>query len=275
MKTIDSIYHTIRFWTLIIFLTLALGVVSTVGGIFDRSGNFSHRIAQLWSRLLCRLNGIHVKITGLENIRPDKAQVFIANHQGYFDIFALSGYLPVQIRWMAKSILFKIPLFGLAMKSAGYISVNRKSRKKAYRSFLQAVEKLRSGSSVVIFPEGTRSLDYKVGTFKKGGHLLAMRSQSPMVPVTIIGTGKIIKKGSGLIYPGPVRIIISRRISGFPSTTSAKRKFCPCFPRSTANASSTWTTRRKTVPIWARPLKFDYVSVTSSSFMENSCMVPR
>jgi len=189
-----------------------LGAIATLGGFFDRSGNFSHKIAQQWSRLICRLNGIHVELTGLENVRLNEAQVFIANHQSYFDIFALSGYLPVQIRWMAKSILFKIPLFGLAMKSAGYISVNRENRKKAYESFLQAIEKLNTGSSIVIFPEGTRSLDYKVGEFKKGGHLLAIRSQKPMVPVTIIGTGKIIKKGSGIIHPGPVKIIISPAI---------------------------------------------------------------
>ena len=207
-----SFYHTIRFWTLIVFLTIVLGAVATVGGIFDRSGNFSHRIAQHWSRLICRLNGINVKIIGLENICTDNAQVFIANHQSYFDIFALSGYIPVQIRWMAKSILFQIPLFGLAMKSAGYISVNRENRKKAYESFLKAIEKLNTGSSVVIFPEGTRSLDNKVAEFKKGGHLLAMRSQKPLVPVTIIGTGKIIRKGSGVIHPGPVKIIISPAI---------------------------------------------------------------
>ncbi len=220
MKSIVSIYHTIRFWTLIIFLTVGFATVSAIGGIFDRSGNFSHQMAQIWSRLICRCNGIRVTITGLENVRPDRAQIFVANHQGYFDIFALSGYLPVQIRWMAKSNLFSIPLFGLAMKAAGYISVNRDSRKKAYQSFLQAIEKLKSGSSVVIFPEGTRSLGNELGAFKKGGHLLAMRSQAPMVPVTIIGTGKIIKKGSGLIQPGPVRIIISPALE----TNDAPRK---------------------------------------------------
>ena len=177
MKIISSIYHTIRFWTLIVFLTIGLGAVATVGGFIDRTGNFSHRIARLWSRLICRLNGINVEITGQENVRLDTAQVFIAYHQSYFDIFALSGYLPVQIRWMAKSIRFKIPLFGLAMKSAGYISVNRENRKKAYESFLNAIEKLNSGSSIVLFPEGTRSLDYQVGEFKKGGQLLAIRSQ--------------------------------------------------------------------------------------------------
>ena len=109
------------------------------------------------------------------------------------------------------------------MKSAGYISVNRENRKKAYQSFLEAIEKLRSGSSIVIFPEGTRSLDNKVGAFKKGGRLLAKRSQTPMVPVTIIGTGKIIKKGSGIIHPGPIRIIISPPLEAkFVSSTEGE-----------------------------------------------------
>jgi len=209
MKSLKAIYHTTRFWTLITFLSIALGFISIVGGIFDRRGNFSHNIARLWCRLICTLNGINVEIQGLENVLQDRAQLFVANHQSFFDIFTLQGYLPVQIRWMAKSILFYIPFVGWSMKMAGYISIDRKDRKKSYQSFLNTIEKLKSGFSVVIFPEGTRSIDERVGPFLKGGHLLAIRSKAPMVPVTIIGSGRIIKKGSGIIHPGPVRIIIS------------------------------------------------------------------
>jgi len=175
----------------------------------DPSGNTSHRISSLWARLLCKLNGIQVEITGLENIASDRAQVFVANHQGFFDIFALSGYLPVQIRWVAKASLFKIPFVGWSMKAAGYISVDRSNKKKAYQSFLATVETIKQGNSVVIFPEGTRSEDGTIGPFKKGGHLLAVRAKAPMVPLTLIGTGSIIKKNSLIIKPGPVRIIIS------------------------------------------------------------------
>jgi 1-acyl-sn-glycerol-3-phosphate acyltransferase len=175
----------------------------------DSSGNLAHRISSLWARSICRFNGIQVKITGLENISVDHAQIFVANHQSFFDIFALSGYLPVQIRWVAKAGLFKIPFVGWAMKAAGYISVDRSNKRKAYQSFVATVEKIKQGCSVVIFPEGTRSEDGTIGPFKKGSNLLAVRAKAPMVPVTIKGTGTIIKKNSLIINPGPVRIIIS------------------------------------------------------------------
>ena len=176
--------------------------------IVDPSGKRSHQVARLWSKLLCVLNGIKVEIKGLEHVNPNSAQILVANHQSFFDIFTLSGYIPIQIRWMAKASLFRIPFVGWAMQAAGYISVDRENKRKAYQSFLTTVDKLKSGSSVVIFPEGTRSVDGKIGPFKKGSHLLAIRSGAPMVPVAIIGTGNIIRKGSAKIFPGPVRIIL-------------------------------------------------------------------
>lgn len=149
-----------------------------------------------------------MEVRGLENINPHRAQILVANHQSYFDIFTLSGYVPVQIRWMAKASLFSVPIVGWSMWAAGYISVDRENKKKAYKSFMTTIEKIKSGCSVVLFPEGTRSYDGKIGPFKKGGHLLAIRSGAPMVPVTIIGSSTIMKKGSYKVSPGPVRIII-------------------------------------------------------------------
>ena len=135
----------------------------------------------------------------MENILNNRPQIFISNHQGYYDIFALSGYLPVQIRWVSKSSLFLIPFMGWAMKAAGYISVKRNNRKQAYQAFLNTLETIKTGNSIVIFPEGTRSADGEIGSFKKGSQLLAQRAEVPMVPVTIIGTRNIIRKGSMII----------------------------------------------------------------------------
>jgi 1-acyl-sn-glycerol-3-phosphate acyltransferase len=209
LNKLTSIYHTGRFWILITFLSIVLGLLAFAVGIFDKSGNLSHRVSSLWCRLLCKLNGVKVDIKGLENILTDRPQIFVSNHQGYFDIFALSGYLPVQIRWVAKSSLFKIPFMGWAMKASGYIPVERGDRKKAYEAFNKTVEKLKEGSSIIIFPEGTRSEDGEIGPFKKGSNLIASRSKCSMVPVTIIGSGHIIKKGSAVITPGSVQIVIS------------------------------------------------------------------
>ena len=209
MNKLASIYHTGRFWILITFLSIILGFLAIGAGFLDRSGNLSHQISRLWCRLLCKLNGVNVEINGLENILSNRPQIFVSNHQGYFDIFALSGYLPVQIRWIAKSSLFRIPFVGWAMMAAGYIPVERDNRKKAYEAFNKTLEKIKEGCSIIIFPEGTRSEDGKIGPFKKGSNLIASRSKSPMVPITIIGSGEIIKKGSATITPGPIRVIIS------------------------------------------------------------------
>ena len=209
MSKLVSIYHTTRFWILISFLSVFLGLMATAAGLFDKSGNSSHKISSLWCRLLCKLNGVKLEIVGQENILTDKPQIFVSNHQGYFDIFALSGYLPVQIRWVAKSSLFKIPFMGWAMSASGYIPVERDDRKKSYEAFNKTIEKIKEGSSIIIFPEGTRSEDGKIGPFKKGSNLIASRSKSPMVPVTVIGSGNIIKKGSAVVTPGLVKVIIS------------------------------------------------------------------
>ncbi len=149
----------------------------------------------------------------MENLLQNRAQIFIANHQGYYDIFALSGYLPVQLRWVSKASLFRVPFMGWAMSAARYIPVERGDRKKSYQAFLTTIESVKAGNSVVIFPEGTRSEDGTIGPFKKGSQLLAQRADVPMVPVTITGTRNIIRKGSMMIHPGLVRIIISPYIS--------------------------------------------------------------
>jgi 1-acyl-sn-glycerol-3-phosphate acyltransferase len=209
MNPLVSAFHTARFWVCIVPLSLVLGVVAIVARLFDASGDLSHNVARLWNRLNCNLNGIGVDIQGMEHVLRDRAQIFVANHQSYFDIFALSGFLPVQIRWMAKASLFKLPFVGWSMTAAGYIPVKREDKRKAYQSFMETVEKIKTGKSVVIFPEGTRSRDGTIGAFKKGGQLLAVRSGAPMVPVTIVGAWKIVKKGSGVIRPGNIRIIIS------------------------------------------------------------------
>jgi 1-acyl-sn-glycerol-3-phosphate acyltransferase len=218
---IKAAYHTTKFWIIIVLLSIVLGTLAVLARLFDSSNNLSHRVSSLWGRLLCTLNGIQVDIEGLEHIRKDQAQIFIANHQGFFDIFALNGFMPVQIRWVAKSSLFKIPFVGWSIAASGYVPVVRGNRKKSYQAFLATIEKLKAGNSIVIFPEGTRSVDGTIGPFKKGGLLLSVRSGAPLVPVTLLGTGSIIKKGSGIIRPGRIQIIISPPI---PSQTVVDEK---------------------------------------------------
>ena len=214
MKIFSSLYHTLRFWSLITILSVVLGTISLILGIFDRSGNKSHKVTALWSRLICKWNDIRVEITGMENIITDQPQIFIANHQGYYDIFALSGYLPVQLRWVSKSSLFRIPLMGWAMSAAGYIRVERNNRKKSYQAFLNTIETVKVGNSIIIFPEGTRKKPGENPDYKTGIAGIYKNLESEVLPVAVnsghLWPKHIIIKKSGKIIIKFLKLIPSQ-----------------------------------------------------------------
>ncbi len=200
--------RTLMAWTILLISTVLLGTIAILLSLFDPSGNLPHLVARLWGKIQLATTGTTVKIQGLGHIDPRKSYILVSNHQSNFDIFAFLGYLPIQFRWIAKAELFRAPFMGWAMSRIGYIPLERDSPKKAYRSMLQAAEKIKKGISVIIFPEGTRSLDGNLQPFKKGLFLIALKSQAPILPMTISGTGKIMRKGHWRIYPGEIQIMI-------------------------------------------------------------------
>jgi 1-acyl-sn-glycerol-3-phosphate acyltransferase len=136
-------------WLIFAVMTVILGTVAIFLSLFDSSGNIPHLVARLWGKIQLWIAGIRVSITGLQNINPQKSYILVSNHQSNFDIFALLGYLPIQFRWIAKAELFRVPFMGWAMHRIGYISIERDSPKKAYRSMLQAAEAVNRGVSVM------------------------------------------------------------------------------------------------------------------------------
>lgn len=183
-----------------------------------------HIIARLWAKIIIWVTGVKVSIKGLENIDIDYPYVYAMNHQSYFDIFAILSALPVQFKWMAKKQLFYIPFLGWAMRNCNYISVDRKTPKGAYKALKKALDFINQGYSIIIFPEGTRSKDGYIGPFKTGGIVLALRSNKPIVPVTIIGTRHILPKGGRFIRSGHVKVIIDKPIptEGYKETEKEK-----------------------------------------------------
>jgi len=157
---------------------------------------------------------VRVVLSGADRIEKGKPQIFMANHQGAFDIFALLAYLPVDFKWLAKEELFRVPILGWAMKAAGYISIDRKGRKKALESIERAVATVRQGASVMVFPEGTRSPDGRIHSFKKGGFTLALKAGVPIVPISIRGSRDVLPKSSLRVKPGTIEIVVGRRIGG-------------------------------------------------------------
>lgn len=173
------------------------------------SPNYMHITGRIWGIVSLRLAGVRLKVEGRENLPNDgQPVIFAGNHQSNFDILAYFAGLPLQFRWMAKEELFHIPLFGLAMRRSGYIPIDRSDRRKAMQSMSVAAERIRGGTSVVIFPEGTRSGDGRLQEFKKGGLLIALKAQVPIVPVAISGSGKALPKNSFIFRPGTIHLRI-------------------------------------------------------------------
>jgi len=188
--------------------TLVMGLLVIALSLSGVGAASAHRVAQAWGRSILAVSGVRVRVVGRERIDPSAAFICMSNHQSNFDIPVLLGCLPVPFRWLAKAELFKIPIFGRAMRGAGYIPIDRSDRPAAIASLRQAAAAVRSGVSVVIFPEGTRSPDGGLKPFKKGGFVMAIEAGVPIVPVALRGTFDIMPKGRLLIRPAEVTLAI-------------------------------------------------------------------
>lgn len=197
--------QTVMIIGLIILLTIFFSSAVIVAAVLGNDGGrTAHKVIQLWGESILFVSGIRVKVRGISHIDPDSPCVYMSNHQSNFDIPVLLSCLKVQFRWLAKTELFRIPLFGYAMKKAGSISVDRSDSRSAMKSLKQISATIRSGVSVLIFPEGTRSTDGHIREFKKGGVSLAMAAGVPIVPIILNGTRAIMPKRHIEITPGNV-----------------------------------------------------------------------
>jgi len=199
------------------FFTSLLAILYLV--VFRGSAQKAQVLPRTWAKIILAASGVKVKVEGLHNIEKDKPYIFAANHSSQFDIFSLQGCVDFDFRWLAKKELFQIPLFGRAMQLAGYISIDRSHGREALKSLKEAAERIAAGTSVILFPEGTRSLDGKLHDFKSGGMVLAIKSGVPLVPVGISGTYEILPKGRLLAKSGHVIIRIGNPVEtkGIPA----------------------------------------------------------
>lgn len=156
-------------------------------------------------RLAAAVAGLRIRMEGKENI-PASACLFMANHTSAVDPVAVFISVPGRMAFLAKKELFRIPVLGLAMRSARFIPVDRASHQAAAASANRVVEQLRQGVSMLIYPEGTRSPDGHLLPFKRGGFLMAIRAGRPVVPMTITGAERLLPKGERWIRPGRMQI---------------------------------------------------------------------
>jgi 1-acyl-sn-glycerol-3-phosphate acyltransferase len=206
---------------LAVAVTAFMSVCALLFPLISPGESKAHKIGNLWAKTLLWLTHIRVNVIGRENVLMNRPQIFMANHQSDFDILIVLAHIPGQFRWIVKKELFKIPIFGKAMKSAGYIEIDRQNHEKAMKSMEEAAQKIREGKSVMTFPEGTRSKDGTIKPFKQGMFHLAIQAGVPIVPISIIGAHEILPKRSLKIKPGRITMIIGRPVdvSGYTIET--------------------------------------------------------
>jgi len=207
--------RTIFVWSCIVVATLGLGFLAFITYPFDRKGKMVHRYARLWGRVALWANRVKVSVEGMENLKDEGPYIFMSNHQGSYDIFALLGHLPFQFKWLAKKELFSVPFLGWTMAAAGYISIDREGTRETVQAMNKAAERIRDGMSVVIFPEGSRSPDGSIQPFKKGGFTLAIKSKVPIVPLALTGSREIMPKERLTAASGEIRIRVGRPIETY------------------------------------------------------------
>jgi len=197
------------------FFVFTIGLAATVLAVsfLRRDSPLVDRIIRLWSRLFLRTGPVSLEVTGREHIDPEGQYVVVANHLSNFDIPVMFLTVPVPIRYLAKREIYKIPVVAQAMNSIGIIKTDRQAGIASHSIINEGVRNAKArGHSLIIFPEGTRSRDGKLGPFKKGAFRIAIASKLPVVPVSIRGTWEVWMPGAKVFYPGHATVVVHEPI---------------------------------------------------------------
>lgn len=197
---------TILWWIVTLMEGLCFTALVTVLPVRLRNGWVLHAATSV----LLNLAGVKVKVDGLKNICRDQTYIFVANHQSWFDSFVLCAVLPVPVTFISKKEMFRVPIYSHIMRRLRFVCADRRHPRNILRDIDSIVALFRSGLSLVVYPEGTRSKDGKLGSFGRGAVLLAARTGVSIIPITIVGTREIMPSGKYYIsYGRRVRIFIS------------------------------------------------------------------
>ncbi|MDD5506687.1 MAG: lysophospholipid acyltransferase family protein [Candidatus Omnitrophica bacterium] len=196
MKVVLSVFVWVMTAFMTVLVYLAVLFIALFLFPFDRKRKFAHAQGYWWAGAIIGLNPFwKLSIEGLEHIDPQKTYVIVANHQSLADI-AMVYKIHIQFKWVAKDILFRIPVFGWSMSGMRYIRLVRGSHGSIKDVYRQAAYWLREGVSVLFFPEGTRSTTDQMNNFKNGAFKLAIKEKKPILPIRIEGSRDVIPRGS-------------------------------------------------------------------------------
>ncbi|MBR4294526.1 MAG: 1-acyl-sn-glycerol-3-phosphate acyltransferase [Bacteroidaceae bacterium] len=205
------LYQLVIAYPLAGIATMLTGLSMTLFGKYVHVKGGDYYPAVLWAKFMIRIFLLPIKVVGLENLEPDKKYIFVANHQGFWDVFMMFGYLGHNFKWMMKDSLRKMPFVGKGCYDTGHIFVNRESPQKEI--FVKAIRILKSGTSLGIFAEGTRTDTGRLGEFKKGAFAIADMTQVEVVPLAIEGSFKLLPKKAIFMNWTPLKITIMKPLA--------------------------------------------------------------
>jgi 1-acyl-sn-glycerol-3-phosphate acyltransferase len=211
--------RTILYLVMLPVSTIINGMTCIIAGLFRVPyvpGGVYDRAQRRFARWILSAAGIPVTISGAEHLAPHGPQIIVSNHASFFDILALLGYLPVHPKFIAKKELFSVPVFGGAIKASGHVRMDRGNRTQAFSAYEEAARRMTEKQlTVVVYPEGTRTLTGELLPFKKGPFVFAIGSAAPIVPCYVAGAFGIQPKGSIVVRKSAMHIMLGHPI---PST---------------------------------------------------------
>lgn len=202
-----QIYKYLVFFPLVAVSTTVMGTAATLLAIL-----VDKKIASvcgiIWARFNSYITPMLVTVIGKEKIQTNKSYVIVANHQSQYDIFVIYGWMPVDFRWVMKIQLRDVPFLGYACYKIGHIYIDRSNPEAAKASINAARDRIKGGTCIMFFPEGTRSVDGRLLDFKKGAFKFALDMNLPVLPVTIVNTRNVLPAKSLKLFPGSAKLII-------------------------------------------------------------------
>ncbi len=208
LRILLFLYQWLIAMPILLILTIITALITLIGCRLGNGNFWGYYPAHIWAKLICIITLVRIEVRGRENINPNTSYVFVANHQGAYDIFLIYGYLNHNFKWMMKKSLRKIPFVGSACAAAGHIFVDKGSAGQLKGTMKQAEATLQGGMSLVVFPEGARTGDGKMHPFKRGAYTLAVEFNLPVVPLTIDGAFKVMHRDTYNITPGKIILTI-------------------------------------------------------------------
>lgn len=212
VNPIFVVYQFLIAYPLLLVLTPLTAIFTIILSPLFPNSQLSYYPARWWGKAFCYLMFVRVKVSGLEQLDPQKSYVIACNHQSMYDIFVVYGWLPMIFKWIMKAELRRIPLVGKACEAAGHIFLDRSNPIAAKHSIERAEMQLSKGASVVIFPEGTRTYTGELGSFKRGAFRIATDLRLPIVPVTLNGCMERLPRNTCVVKPGLIEMVVHKPV---------------------------------------------------------------